>query len=136
MHSTQHNKNVERLRAFLSRPRVFLALSAARHAGGPPVNCDTHLGPGRVPWCVLWVSRITPAGIFKGTGFRFAEPRRTMETHTISSESRKQPRLKLLSFVTAAGTTATYCVLAGKASRTHLRTHTPELSRSPGPASL
>ena len=31
---------------------------------------------------------------------------------------------------------STCCVLARKANHTHLHTHTPELSRSPGPASL
>ena len=41
----------------------FLALSAAGHAGGPPVRHGASLGPGRAPWRVLWVFKVAKSVI-------------------------------------------------------------------------
>ena len=46
-----------------SDPRgCFLALSAAGHAGGPPVHHGASLGPVRAPWRVLWAFKVTESG--------------------------------------------------------------------------
>ena len=52
----------QHLHAFLRRPWVFLVLSAAGHAGGPPVKHGARLGPGRAPWRVLWGFKIAKHG--------------------------------------------------------------------------
>ena len=39
---------------FLFRPRVFLVLSAPWHAKSPPKHQGASVGPGRLPWHVLW----------------------------------------------------------------------------------
>ena len=44
---------------FLFRPPVFLALSDAGHARGPPAHHGAGLGPGRAPWNVIRVFRPT-----------------------------------------------------------------------------
>ena len=40
----------------------FLALSAARHAGGSPVYHSTSLGPAQAPWRVLWAFKVAKSG--------------------------------------------------------------------------
>ena len=40
----------------------FLALSAAGHAGDPPVHHGASVGPGRVPWRVLWALKVAKSG--------------------------------------------------------------------------
>ena len=40
----------------------FHALSAAGHAGGPPVHHGARLGPGRTPWRVLWSFKVVKSG--------------------------------------------------------------------------
>ena len=49
-------------KTFLFRPRVFLALSAAAHAGDPPVHHGESVGPGQVPWRMLWALKVTKSG--------------------------------------------------------------------------
>ena len=40
----------------------FIALSAAGHAGGPPVNHGASVGPGQAPWRVLWAFNVAKSG--------------------------------------------------------------------------
>ena len=47
---------------FSSARVSFLALSAAGHAGGPPVYHGASLGPGRAPWRVLWALEVAKYG--------------------------------------------------------------------------
>ena len=92
------------LHAFLRRPWSFLALSAAGHAGGPPVHHDARSGPGRAPWRVLWA--------FTGLLSAELEPSKAMENPYLCStavrstiivpENRKQNRLSLYGVETHA----------------------------------
>ena len=47
---------------FSGAHRSFLALSAAGHAGGPPVHHGATLDPGRAPWRVLWAFKVADSG--------------------------------------------------------------------------
>ena len=61
---------------FLSGARgSFLALSAAGHAGGPPVHHVASLGPGRAAWAF----RVTKSGKITGLLSAELEPTKTME---------------------------------------------------------
>ena len=51
----------------------FRALSAAGHAGGPPVHQGASLGPGRAPWRALWASQVAKFGKYSRGTFRGAK---------------------------------------------------------------
>ena len=40
----------------------FLALSAAGHAGDPPVHHGASVGPDRAPWRMLWAFKVAKSG--------------------------------------------------------------------------
>ena len=65
-------------KTFLFRPRVFLALSGAGYAGGPPVHHGASVGPGRAPWRVLWAIKV--AKVPTGSLSAELEPTRPVET--------------------------------------------------------
>ena len=65
-------------KTFLFRPQVFLALSGAGYAGGPPVHHGASVGPGRAPWRVLWAIKV--AKVPTGSLSAELEPTRPVET--------------------------------------------------------
>ena len=60
----------------------FRALSAAGHAGGPPVHQGASLGPGRAPWRALWAFQVAKFGKYsRGYFLRSQSRARQRKTH-------------------------------------------------------
>ena len=51
---------------------TFIVLSAAGHAGAPPVHDGASVGPGRAPWRVLWAFKVAKPGHNRGVAFHGA----------------------------------------------------------------
>ena len=47
---------------FSSGRESFLTLSAAGHAGGPPVHHSASVGPGQAQWRLLWGFKVAKSG--------------------------------------------------------------------------
>ena len=84
---------------FLSSCRgSFLALSAAGHAGGPPVHHGASVGSGRAPWRVLWASRELASN--HGIPFRRARAEHdNVKTPTRKIEEQQQQQMAFTSSV-------------------------------------